>query len=548
MKKLIFIPLFIILSLSGTSFLNAQTDGTIPKLVVGVVSDPMGYNWIEKYWEYLGEDGLKKLFEQGASFEYADLNHYLAGTGPSHASLSTGSTPSLHGIIADSWYNRLEQKETQSTEDYQTNTVGSNSNHGKHSPRQLLTPTIGDALKSSIPGSKVISISMKPDASILMAGRLADGCYWFDPSSGNWITSSAYSESIPNWLSNINNKSRPDELISEKWDLYLSESSYSNCRPDNQEFEIGFYEGMSTFPYKMEKLKKASLNQDYEILLYTPGGNKLTTETAIAAIYNERLGMDDDPDLLMISYSAISALVNRFGPESREVMDAVLRLDGDIGWLLTVLEEHVGKENVVLFFTSTHGSSWNVDYAASKGLPAGRFRSRNAIALTNSYLSALYGENMWVESYVNQQLYLDQTLVDQNEISLPEIQEKAARFLNQFEGIASALPTDRMINASIINPEGSIIQNSFYPSRSGDISIILKPGWIEDGNKVADFTSRYPYDTRIPLVWWGMDISKKSIPEKAKIQDISTTLFRILRITHPISGMGTSLYHLFNGH
>ena len=144
---------------------------------------------------------------------------------------------------------------------------------------------------------------------------------------------------------------------------------------------------------------------------------------------------------------------------------------------------------------------------------------------------------------MNQQLYLDQTLVDQNEISLPEIQEKTARFLNQFEGVASALPTDRMINTSIINPEGSTIQNSFYPSRSGDISIILKPGWIEDGEKVADYHSPYPYDTRVPLIWWGMNISRKSIDEKTNIQDIAATLLRVMRITYPTSGTGKSLYH-----
>ncbi len=547
MKKILYITLYIIIGLSGTSLLFGQTPGTIPKLVVGIVADPMGYDWIEKYWEYLGKDGLRKLVDQGTSFENTWLNHYLAGTGSSHASLSTGATPYQHGIIADSWYNRLRQEETRSTQDFQAHTIGSNSQQGKHSPRQMLTPTFGDALKSSsFSDSKVISISLNPDAAILMAGHLVDGCYWFDTSSGNWITSSAFSQSLPNWVVNFNNKSRPDDMISKDWDLYLSESAYSNCHPDNQKFEIGFYEDFKLFPYKMQRLKKASLNQDYEVLLSTPAGNSLTTEMAIAAIYNERLGMDKDPDLLMVSYSAISGLIKRFGPESREVMDAVIRLDAEIGWLLNVLEERVGKDNVVVFFTATHGSSWNVDYAASKGLPAGRFRSLNAVALTNSYLSAIYGENLWVESYMNQQLYLDQTLVDQNEISLPEIQEKTARFLNQFDGVASALPTDRMINTSIINPEGSVIQNSFYPSRSGDISIILKPGWIEDGEQVADFQSIYPYDTRIPLIWWGMGISHKTIQARTNIQDISSTLIRLLRITFPISGTGTSLYHLFN--
>ena len=145
-------------------------------------------------------------------------------------------------------------------------------------------------------------------------------------------------------------------------------------------------------------------------------------------------------------------------------------------------------------------------------------------------------------------MYIDQKLVDQNELSLPEVQEKAARFLNQFDGIASALPADRMINASLVNHQGSLIQNSFYPSRSGDILIVLKPGWIEDGEQVADFNSPYSYDTRIPMIWWGKNISPGVIQTESRIQDIAPTIIQALRITYPISGTGKSLLHLIQTH
>jgi len=545
MKRIFLIHICLVLCFSVTNFLHGQTPDIRPKLVVGIVADPMGYDWIAKYWDYFGTGGIKKLVNQGASFENASLDHYLAGTSTSPASLATGASPYQHGIIADSWYNRLRQEEERSTKDYIERTIGSNSQHGRNSARRLLTPTFGDALKnSSSKESKVISISLMANAAVMMAGHLADGCYWFDPSSGNWITSSAYTQSLPDWVVEFNNKSLTDQLISEDWELLLNESEYSQCLPDDQEFEQGLYEGFTEFPYNLQRMKRASLSRDYEVLLNSPAGNTITTDLAIEAINSEKLGNDDDPDLLMVSYSAISGLISHYGPESREVMDAVLRLDIEISRLLTVLEEQLGKDKVLVFFTATHGSSWNVDHASNLGLPSGRFRSRNAIALTNSYLSAIYGENQWIESYLHQQLYLDQTLVDQKKISLPEMQEKAARFLNQFEGVANALPSDRMINTSIVNPEGSIIQNSFYPSRSGDISIVLKPGWIEDGDQVSDFHSPYPYDTRIPLIWWGMDISFSTIQEYVSIQDIAPTLIRILRISFPISGTGKSLLYL----
>ena len=162
MRILLLITLSIIF-ISSCFKADAQTqdNNNIPKLVLGIVADPMGHDWIDKYWEYLGPDGLKKLVNEGVSFENTDLNHFQAGTGPSHASISTGATPYQHGIIADSWYNRLRKEETSSTKDHFTQTIGANNTNGRHSPKQLLAPTFGDALKSSVyTKSKVISIAL----------------------------------------------------------------------------------------------------------------------------------------------------------------------------------------------------------------------------------------------------------------------------------------------------------------------------------------------------------------------------------------------------
>ena len=84
----------LLIVISGISLkLNAQGNGNMPKLVLGVVADPMGYDWIDKYWDYLEDNGIRKLVKEGTSFEEASLNHFLAGTGPSHASISTELTP-----------------------------------------------------------------------------------------------------------------------------------------------------------------------------------------------------------------------------------------------------------------------------------------------------------------------------------------------------------------------------------------------------------------------------------------------------------------------
>ena len=209
-----------------------------------------------------------------------------------------------------------------------------------------------------------------------------------------------------------------------------------------------------------------------------------------------------------------------------------------------ILEENVGRENVLLLFTASHGSSWNTDLANSRGLPSGRFRARNAIALLNSYLSAIYGENYWVESYLNQQIYLDQTLIDQNKIPIEDIQEKAARFMTQFQGISDAYTADRIHSAKIMNPSGSIYQNAYHSNRSGDILIALKPGWIQDGDFVSDHLSPYPYDQKIPLIIWGGNTHSKTIKEPVQLIDIAPTFSDLLGIPPPNSCIGHSFLNL----
>lgn len=505
--------------------------------------DPLNPIWLDQLKDQMGSGGIRKLLNQGTVFSNAHTGQFLSNRSSSSSSLATGSPPSVHGIVGASWYDRLKKEEIYSTEDYSISSTTEFGQRSKHSGHRLLVTTFGDQIKTYSSG-KVISVSLEPDGAILGGGHQTDGMYWFDSYSGNWISNAKYMSPIPQWVIDFNNSNQPDQYLNKEWDLLSGSSYYPGASPDKNPYELGLFGGNNSFPYKLKRLKQNSTEGEYEILRHTPFGNTLTADFAIASLHNEELGLDESTDYLNITFTGFAEIFSRYGYESQEAVDALLRLDLEIQHLIYVLEENIGKENVIVLFTSTHGSSWNADLAKSRDLPAGRFRVRNSIALLNSYLSAIYGENYWIESYIDQQIYLDQTIIDQNKISIEDIQEKAARFMTQFEGISDAFTADQLGSAKVMNPQGSVYQNSYHSNRSGDILIVLKPGWIQDGDFVSDHLSPYPYDQNIPLIFWGGESTSKRITEPVELIDIAPTFSEMAGVPPPNSCIGKSLLRL----
>jgi predicted AlkP superfamily pyrophosphatase or phosphodiesterase len=81
-----------------------------PKLVVGIVIDQMRYDYLDRYWNKFGNDGFKKIINNGFNCKNTHYNYMPTYTGPGHASIYTGTTPENHGIIANDWYNKKTKK------------------------------------------------------------------------------------------------------------------------------------------------------------------------------------------------------------------------------------------------------------------------------------------------------------------------------------------------------------------------------------------------------------------------------------------------------
>ena len=548
MKRLaiIFFLILVFVKLHGQ---GAYLPPDKPKLVIGIVVEELNYNQLEKFHDKLSENGIKKLINEGTYFKNASYEYLLTQSAPGHATIATGTEPSFHGITSDNWYTPLKNELINCTKDVSVNSVGGSFESGLHSPVNLLVSTFSDELAiATNKKAKVFGVGLKESSAIFSAGHTANAAYWFDNTTGTWMSSSYYISALPDWVNDFNAMKFSDTYLNSTWNLLRPAKDYADCLPDSNSFEIGF-NNINYFPYDLKKLRSKntfSSKNDYSLLRETPFGNSLTTNFAIRLIQKERLGKDDVTDYLSICYSATDYIGHRFGPSSVEMGDAILRLDDDIKNLLTFLNDSIGKKNVLIYLTAAHGISEIPAVLEKNRIPSGYFQQNQALQLLRSYLNAIYGEGDWVKGYSERQIFLNRTLIEDARLSLDDVQKKVARFLVQFTGVEAAYPYSAFEANDFGNGNLKRIINNFSPQRSGDVIVILNPGWVE---KVSDFVtnhnSPYEYDSHVPLIWYGWSVNRATVTRQVNITDIAATLSTLCKVPYPNACTGEPMFELF---
>src|SRR6185436_14828367 len=221
-------------------------------------------------------------------------------------------------------------------------------------------------------------ISVKDRSAILPGGRHANAAYWFSSASGNMVSSTYYFSELPAWVTQFNSKKLPDQFFKKVWDRLLPEGEYlKRAGADSPPWEnIGQVRGdTNAFPHTITGGATAVGPQFYAALDYTPFSNDLLVQFAEEALVNEKLGQDDDTDVLTVSFSANDYVGHRYGPYSQEAMDAVLRVDREVAKLLDFVDARVGLSNTLIAFTADHGVAPIPEHAAALGLGGGRIQA-----------------------------------------------------------------------------------------------------------------------------------------------------------------------------
>ena len=500
-----------------------------PKLVVGLVIDQMRWDYLYRYYDrYLPDGGFKRLLNNGFSCENTFINYTPSVTACGHTAIYTGSVPAITGITGNEWWDYKKNDFVYCTSDDSVQTIGSNTNLGQMSPRNMLVNTIGDELKLATNfRSKVFGIALKDRGAILTTGPGADAAYWYDEKTGDWISSSYYLKELPKWVTKMNARKMVDSCYKLGWKTMYPIETYIQSSADKKVFDYDL---------------NSYIGKNYSFLRVTPAGNSLTFEMAKAVINNEKLGADADPDLLAISFSTPDYVGHTFGPNSVEEEDVFLRLDKELGEFLTYLDDKIGKDQYLAFLSADHGVSQVPSFLKKHNIPAGNVDVENIYPEMNTLLNEKYKTENLCIGLLNYQVYLDRDSINIKQLSIDSIASTAIEFLLKQPGIKQAF-LQKDINRITLPPKiKSMLENGNYPPRSGDIQLIFEPQWIE-GLLRSGTTHGLsnPYDTHIPLLWYGWNIKPGKCYREVYITDIAPTLSSLLNIQMPNGCAGNSI-------
>lgn len=540
MKKRLFFALALILS--NTSFAQQQTEK--PKLVVGIMVDQMKQEYFWRFYDQFGEGGFKRFLEEGFVARNAHYNYAGTSTGPGHASVYTGTTPSVHGIVGNSWYSRLLKRNVYCAEDTVVRAIGGSARNGRISPANLYASTITDELKLfTQKRGKVIAMSIKDRGSALPGGHLSDGSYWYDSSTGNFMTSSYYMNNLPQWAQDFNAQAKAAEYLKNTWNTLKPIESYTASGDDNSPYERIFSgKETPTFPYDLNELNPQ--NGKLGMLPATPFGNTILTDFALAAAKGESLGTDDIPDFLAISFSSPDYIGHTFGPQSKEVQDTYIRLDRELARLFEALDAQVGAGNYTVFLSADHAVAENSIRMKNDGFRADNINGRAFVSHLNEAVAKKFGEGEWLER-ASTNVFINHDLVAEKGIDLYEMQIYIAEEAMKFPGVHMALTARDLVRNSYDRGVKKLIQNNYHTKESGDVFIVLDPAWQGGGSKGTGHGNPWTYDTHVPVMFYGWGVKNGTSVRKIHITDVAPTVSMLLNMRLPNGATGQPIKEVF---
>ncbi|MEN4762361.1 alkaline phosphatase PafA [Chryseobacterium sp. C39-AII1] len=512
-----------------------------PKLVVGLVVDQMRWDYLYRFYNKFGNDGFKRLLNSGYSLNNVHIPYVPTVTALGHTSIYTGSVPAIHGIAGNDWTDKETGKNVYCTTDESVKPVGTtNVKVGSHSPKNLWSTTVTDELRLATNfQAKVVGVSLKDRASILPAGHTPTGAFWFDDSTGNFITSTWYMNDLPQWVKSFNSQALPDKLVANGWNTLLPINQYTESSPDNSAWEglLGSAK-TPTFPY-------SNLAKDYQDrkdnIRYTPFGNTLTLKMAEAAVEGEKMGSDDVTDFLAINLASTDYAGHKFGPNSIEVEDVYLRLDQDFAKFFNYLDEKVGKGQYTVFLSADHGGAHSVGFLQEHKLPTGFF-GEGMEKNINQKLKDKFGVDKLINSVENYQVYFDRKLLADNKLELDDVRDFTIKELQKDPTVLYAVSVEEVQEATIPEPIKQRIINGINRQRSGDIQLIshdsMLPPYAKTGTTHSVWNS---YDAHIPLLFMGWGIQHGESNKPYFMTDIAPTVSALLKIQFPSGNVGNPI-------
>jgi hypothetical protein len=502
-----------------TSAAFGSAYNTHPKLVVIIVIDQFRGDYLERYHDQFTDGGFRVFMERGAYFTDCNYDYANTRTAPGHATLSTGSYTSGHGIAANEWWDPQKKKFVTSVVDDATKLVGAEQAGVGSSPHNLMSDTLGDELKLATGGkARVFAVSLKDRAAVLPGGFAGDGAYWIEPKTGAWITSTYYRPELPEWTRNFNGSHRVDKFWNREW-------------KDGDGNVLG-----STAPRTGRDGKPSGF---YEVVGSTPFANEYEFAFAKELVLYEKLGAGPNTDLLTISLSANDILGHQVGPDSPQMHSMALELDRQIAEFITFLGHQVGLANVWMALSADHGVAPLPEFAKGLRLPSANLDDGALQEQVNGLLAKKYDKKAdyiagmdYPVAWLNQEAFAGH--------KEGEAEADVGEALLQV-GLTGYFTKSQLAHASGIpnNEIGRRYAHSYSPEGGWYVMGIPKP--FQVAGKGTDHATPFSYDTHVPLAFYGLAFQPGIYRTHAEPTDLAVTLASLLGINAPTQATGRVL-------
>lgn len=524
MKKIFFT---LVLLFSMVSYGQQQR----PKLVVGIVVDQMKMEYLYRFSGDFSNNGFKRLLNQGHTFSNTHYNYLPTYTAPGHASIYTGTTPSIHGIVGNEWFSRRIGKERYCTDDEAVETLGNGAtDEGKMSPRNLLSTTITDELRLSTNfKGKVIGMSLKDRGAILPAGHFANWAFWYSK-TGSFISSTFYGTALPDWVNQFNNEKNYETYLSKSWELLKPVETYNESLADDNPYEGKLYKAdKPTLPYDLKSMYE---KKDAGVIRSTPFGNDLLELFAKRAIEKEQLGKDDITDFLAVSFSSTDYVGHTLGPRSMELQDTYLRLDLTIADFLNYLDQNVGKGNYLLFLTADHAGAENAQFLKDNKYHVDHIEPKDIRKGLSKFSVDTFGEDL-VLNYSSFNLFINREKLKAKNLNLNTVKQAFKDYLMTQEQVKRVYTEEEILADNGNDFHLHCIARGYDVTQSGDLVLIDQPGYIEYGATGTSHGTTYTYDTHVPLIFFGWNIKPGNTSDRKVITEIAPTIAQKIGVSLP---------------
>jgi hypothetical protein len=423
------------------------------------------------------------------------------------------------------------QKERYCTDDADVQIIG-NSAKGDDpmSPKNLLTTTITDELRLSTNfKGKVIGMSIKDRGAILPAGHFANWAFWYSK-TGSFISSTFYGPTLPTWVNEFNDEKHYLPYLTKSWELFKPLVTYNESLTDDNPYEGKLYKAdKPVFPYDLKSMYEKN---DAGVIRSTPFGNNLLAEFAKRAIEKEALGKDEVTDFLAVSFSSTDYVGHILGPRSIELQDTYLRLDETIADFLNYLDKTVGKENYLLFLTADHAGAENTQFLKDSKYNVTNVEPKDITKGLKKFSVDTYGEDL-INNYSNFNIYFDQEKIKTKALDLVKVKQSFKNYLMAQEHVKRVYTEEEIVADNGNDFHLHCIARGYDPTESGDLVVIDKPGYIEYGATGTTHGTTYPYDTHVPLIFFGWNIKSGETHDRKVITAIAPTIAQKININFP---------------